>query len=67
MASTAPIEEIYRNITEGHEAYKQYNCTKVVIYYYICCRSHLLTEILTSHDLYVMQIEMDVYTLAKKV
>ena len=30
-------------------------------------RSQLLSEILVSSDLYVMQIEMDVYTLAKKV
>ena len=29
--------------------------------------TELLTELLSSPDLYVMQVEMDVYTLAKRV
>lgn len=32
-----------------------------------CCSGELLAELLSSPELYVMQVEMDVYTLAKRV
>ena len=33
----------------------------------LCCSPDLLAQLLQSPDLYVMQVEMDAYTLAKRV
>ena len=41
-----------------------YNCPNMFLH---CYSTELLAEILASPDLYVMQVEMDVYTLAKRV
>lgn len=42
-------------------------CVCMYVCVHVTLRPPLLAELLGSPDLYVMQIEMDVYTLAKKV
>ncbi len=33
----------------------------------LSCSTELLTDLVSAHDLFVMQVEMDVYTLCKRV
>ena len=52
-----------------HALYTVYNnlrCPTPFIFRPLCS-GELLTELLSSADLFVMQVEMDAYTLAKKV
>ena len=71
LAIDALAEALHCDLAKGHEVGLQHMCMWAqwaqFVSRWILNRSQLLAEILSSPDLYVMQIEMDVYTLAKKV
>ena len=67
VAGATSPEELYHSIIEGYKVcYTQ--CAVDMKLTIPCMHSmELLVDLLKSPDLYVMQVEMDVYTLAKRV
>ena len=66
MAGVTSPEELYHSTTKGHDVSCWWH--EIPLYHCLCVHSmDLLVELLKSPDLYVMQVEMDVYTLAKRV